>query len=109
VPGRNARTLVGLAGSVTTVTGLALGLDQYRPEVIHHARVSYEQVATVTADLLAMTRAQRLALPVMHPGRADVIGAGALILKVLMREAGQGAVVASEHDILDGICLSIRP
>jgi len=109
VPGRNARTLVGLAGSVTTVTGLALGLDQYRPEVIHHARVSYEQVATVTADLLAMTRAQRLALPVMHPGRADVIGAGALILKVLMRETGQGAVVASEHDILDGICLSIRP
>jgi len=109
VPGRNARTLVGLAGSVTTVTGLALGLDQYRPEVIHHARVSYEQVATVTADLLAMTRAQRLALPVMHPGRADVIGAGALILKVLMRETAQGAVVASEHDILDGICLSIRP
>jgi exopolyphosphatase / guanosine-5'-triphosphate,3'-diphosphate pyrophosphatase len=109
VPGRDARTLVGLAGSVTTVTGLALGLDRYRPEVIHHARVSYEQVATVTAHLLAMTRAQRLALPVMHPGRADVIGAGALILKVLMREAGQGAVVASEHDILDGICLSIRP
>ena len=109
VPGRDARTLVGLAGSVTTVTGLALELDQYRPEVIHHARISYDQVATVTADLLAMTRAQRLALPVMHPGRADVIGAGALILKVLMREAGQGAVVASEHDILDGICLSIRP
>jgi exopolyphosphatase / guanosine-5'-triphosphate,3'-diphosphate pyrophosphatase len=109
VPGRDARTLVGLAGSVTTVTGLALGLDQYRPEVIHHARISYDQVAAVTADLLAMTRAQRLALPVMHPGRADVIGAGALILRVLMREAGQGAVVASEHDILDGICLSIRP
>jgi exopolyphosphatase / guanosine-5'-triphosphate,3'-diphosphate pyrophosphatase len=109
VPGRDARTLVGLAGSVTTVTGLALGLDQYRPEVIHHARISFDQVATVTADLLAMTRAQRLALPVMHPGRADVIGAGALILQVLMREAGQGAVVASEHDILDGICLSIRP
>jgi exopolyphosphatase/guanosine-5'-triphosphate,3'-diphosphate pyrophosphatase len=109
VPGRGARTLVGLAGSVTTVTGLALGLDQYRPEVIHHARISYDQVAAVTTDLLAMTRAQRLALPVMHPGRADVIGAGALILRVLMREARQGAVVASEHDILDGICLSIRP
>ena len=109
VPGRDARTLVGLAGSVTTVTGLALGLDQYRPEVIHHARISYEQVSKVTADLLAMTRAERLALPVMHPGRADVIGAGALILKVLMREVGLGAVVASEHDILDGICLSIRP
>src|SRR5262245_9635956 len=109
VPGRDARTLVGLAGSVTTVTGLALGLDRYRPEVIHHARISYQQVSKVTADLLAMTRAQRLALPVMHPGRADVICAGALILKVVMREAGLDAVVASEHDILDGICLSIRP
>jgi exopolyphosphatase/guanosine-5'-triphosphate,3'-diphosphate pyrophosphatase len=109
VPGRDARTFVGLAGSVTTVTGLALGLDRYRPEVIHHARIGYDQVATVTADLLAMTRAQRLTLPVMHPGRADVIGAGALILRVLMREVGLDTVVASEHDILDGICLSIRP
>ena len=53
--------------------------------MIHHARIGYDQVAAVTADLLAMTRAQRLALPVMHPGRADVIGAGALILRVLMR------------------------
>ena len=109
VPGRDARTLVGLAGSVTTVTGLALGLDRYRPEVIHHARIGYDQVAAVTADLLSMTRAQRLTLPVMHPGRADVIGAGALILRVLMREVGLDTVVASEHDILDGICLSIRP
>ena len=87
-PAGDARTLVGLAGSVTTVTALALGLDRYRPEAIHHARVSYDQVAAVTADLLGMTRAQRLALPVMHPGRADVIGAGALILRVLMERAG---------------------
>jgi exopolyphosphatase/guanosine-5'-triphosphate,3'-diphosphate pyrophosphatase len=107
VPGRDAHTLVGLAGSVTTVTGLALGLDRYRPEAIHHARISYAQVATVTGELLGMTRSQRLELPVMHPGRADVIGAGALILRVLMQQIGLDAVVASEHDILDGICYSL--
>ena len=107
VPGRRAHTLVGLAGSVTTVTALALGLDRYRPEAIHHARISYDQVATVTADLLGMTRQQRLALPVMHPGRADVIGAGALVLRVVMERVGIDGVVASEHDILDGICYSL--
>ena len=103
VPGREARTLVGLAGSVTTVTALALGLPEYDAARIHHARVSYDQVAKVTAELLAATVAERLALPVMHPGRADVIGAGALILRIIMERSGQTSVVASEHDILDGI------
>jgi exopolyphosphatase/guanosine-5'-triphosphate,3'-diphosphate pyrophosphatase len=107
VPGQTARTLVGLAGSVTTVTALALGLDSYRPERIHHARVSYLEVARVTGELLEMTHDQRLALPVMHPGRADVIGAGALILRIVMERAGADSVVASEHDILDGICYSV--
>ena len=109
VEGGSARTLVGLAGSVTTVTGIALGLAVYDPERIHHARVGYADVAKVTADLLAATREQRLAIPVMHPGRADVIGAGALILRVIMQEAGADAVVASEHDILDGIAWSLAP
>jgi len=107
VPGREARTLVGLAGTVTTVTALALGLDAYDAERIHHARVGYDAVAKVTADLLAMTVAQRLALPVMHPGRADVIAAGALILRIIMERSGHRHLVASEHDILDGICFSL--
>ncbi|MGA4726032.1 exopolyphosphatase [Micromonospora taraxaci] len=109
VPGREAATLVGLAGSVTTVVAIAQGLQEYDPERIHHARVSYEAVAQVTADLLGQTRAQRLAIPVMHPGRADVIGAGALVLRVIMERAGMPSVVASEHDILDGIAWSIQP
>jgi exopolyphosphatase/guanosine-5'-triphosphate,3'-diphosphate pyrophosphatase len=108
VPAATARTLVGLAGSVTTVTALALGLDAYRPDRIHHARVDRASVARVTDNLLSMTRAERLALPVMHPGRADVIGAGALILRVVMQRCGADAVVASEHDILDGIAYSLR-
>ena len=106
-PSLDARTLVGLAGSVTTVTALALGLDRYDAEQIHHARVTYAEVAQVTTDLLSMTREQRLALPVMHPGRADVIGAGALVLRTVMDRVAAKTVVASEHDILDGIAWSL--
>ncbi|WP_320066018.1 Ppx/GppA phosphatase family protein [Micromonospora sp. RTGN7] len=108
VPGRQAATLVGLAGSVTTVVALAEGLTEYDPERIHHARVSYDAVARVTAELLGKTREQRLADPVMHPGRADVIGAGAMVLRVIMERAGMSSVVASEHDILDGIAWSLQ-
>jgi exopolyphosphatase/guanosine-5'-triphosphate,3'-diphosphate pyrophosphatase len=107
VPVERARTLVGLAGSVTTVTALALGLDAYDPVAIHHARISRDQVAEVTERLLAQTRAERAAYPVMHPGRVDVIGAGALVLRVIMDEVGAEFVVASEHDILDGIAWSL--
>ncbi|GGL90623.1 hydrolase [Micromonospora yangpuensis] len=108
VPGREAATLVGLAGSVTTVVAIAQGLTGYDPERIHHAQVTYEQVVEVTTDLLAKTREQRLAMPVMHPGRADVIGAGALILEIIMKRAGLPTVIASEHDILDGIAWSLQ-
>ncbi|WP_327008243.1 Ppx/GppA family phosphatase [Dactylosporangium sp. NBC_01737] len=101
-----ARTFVGLAGSVTTVTALALGLTEYVPEHIHRARVSTADVAKVTADLLAATPEQRLANAVMHPGRADVIGAGALILRIILERSGAEAVVASESDILDGVAMS---
>jgi exopolyphosphatase / guanosine-5'-triphosphate,3'-diphosphate pyrophosphatase len=107
VPGRSARTLVGLAGTVTTVTALALDLPAYEAERIHHARVGQDVVAKVTGDLLGMTVQQRRTLPVMHPGRADVIGAGALILRIVLERSGQSFVVASEHDILDGIAFSL--
>ena len=102
-----ARTLVGLAGSVTTVVALALGLTGYDPERIHHAQISADEVHAVTAALLTATREERAALPVMHPGRVDVIGAGALVLDRIMTVGGFDAVVASEHDILDGIALSL--
>ncbi|MEO3923549.1 Ppx/GppA phosphatase family protein [Micromonosporaceae bacterium B7E4] len=109
VPGREAATLIGLAGSVTTVAGIALGLPEYRPERIHHARVPYADVAKVTSDLLARSSAERLTIPVMHPGRADVIGAGALVLRIVMERAGMTSVIASERDILDGIAYSLLP
>ena len=101
-----APTLVGLAGSVTTVAALALGLERYDPARIHQARIDRAAVERVTTELLVATREERLAMPVMHPGRADVIAAGALILQVIMERADAAVVIASEHDILDGIAFS---
>ncbi|GAA0572063.1 Ppx/GppA phosphatase family protein [Actinomadura livida] len=107
VPVDEARTLVGLAGSVTTVAGIALDLPEYDSDRIHLSRVTATQVHEVTRRLLHATRAERAEIPVMHPGRVDVIGAGALILDRIMREYGFGAVVVSERDILDGIAWSL--
>jgi exopolyphosphatase/guanosine-5'-triphosphate,3'-diphosphate pyrophosphatase len=100
-------TFVGVAGTVTTITAIALGLDRYDPDAIHGSTITAAQVRDVTDRLLHMSRDERAALPVMHPGRVDVIAAGALVLRTLVDELGVAAVIASEHDILDGIALSI--
>ncbi len=107
VPVRRAHTLVGLAGSVTTVAGIALDLPAYDPERIHHSRISAAQVHEVTRRLLAMTHGERAAVPVMHPGRIDVIGVGSMILDRIVRRFEFSQVVVSEHDILDGIAWSL--
>ncbi|MFI6508655.1 exopolyphosphatase [Streptosporangium sp. NPDC050855] len=107
VPVERAMTLVGLAGSVTTVAGMALELPEYDPEKIHHSRIAAGQVHDIAERLLGMTVERRAAIPVMHPGRVDVIGAGALILDRLVRRYGFAEVVTSERDILDGIAWSI--
>jgi exopolyphosphatase/guanosine-5'-triphosphate,3'-diphosphate pyrophosphatase len=107
VPLAEARTLVGLAGSVTTVAAMALDLPAYDRDRIHHSRISAGDVHDVAQRLLAMTRAERAALPFMHPGRVDVIGAGALVLAVVLENVPVGEVLVSEHDILDGIAWSL--
>lgn len=107
VDASQAHTLVGLAGSVTTVAALALGLTAYDAQRIHHHRMPYADVDRVTRDLLSLTPDERLQYPVLHPGRADVIGAGALILRRIMERTAMADVVASESDILDGIALSL--
>ncbi|MFH8588236.1 Ppx/GppA phosphatase family protein [Streptomyces celluloflavus] len=103
VPLSEAATLVGLAGSVTTVAAIALGLGHYDSAAIHHSRISLAKVREITGDLLTSTHAERAANPVMHPGRVDVIAAGALVLLSIMERVGAEEVVVSEHDILDGI------
>jgi len=107
LPVRQARTLIGLAGSVTTVAAIAMRLPGYDAARIHHARVSTADVHAVTRALLAQTRTARAAIGVMHPGRVDVIGGGALVLDRLMERFGFGEVLVSEHDILDGIAWSL--
>jgi exopolyphosphatase / guanosine-5'-triphosphate,3'-diphosphate pyrophosphatase len=107
VPFDRARTLVGLAGSVTTVAAMALDLPSYQPERIHHARIRADDVRLISARLLTMDHEARAALPFMHPGRVDVIGAGALVLAAILDHVPVGEVVVSEHDILDGIAWSL--
>ncbi|MCX4676667.1 Ppx/GppA family phosphatase [Streptomyces sp. NBC_01433] len=106
VPLGEAATLVGLAGTVTTVAAIALGLTEYDPAAIHHSRVSFEQVQEITGRLLSSTHEERAAIPAMHPGRVDVITSGALVLLAVMKRTGAQEVVVSEHDILDGIAWS---
>ncbi|MFJ4472695.1 exopolyphosphatase [Streptomyces sp. NPDC089424] len=103
VPLREARTLVGLAGSVTTVAAIALDLPEYDSARIHHARIGRDRVREITEWLLRSTHAERAAVASMHPGRVDVIAAGALVLLSIMERSGAEEVVVSEHDILDGI------
>ncbi|MEU0859190.1 Ppx/GppA phosphatase family protein [Streptomyces griseofuscus] len=107
VPLRDARTLVGLAGSVTTVSAIAQDLPDYDSARIHHSRVSRARVREITEHLLHSTHAERAAIPSMHPGRVDVIGAGSLVLLAIMERTGAEEVVVSEHDILDGIAWSV--
>lgn len=107
VPLREARTLVGLAGSVTTVSAIAQDLPDYDSARIHHSRVSRARVREITERLLHSTHAERAAIPSLHPGRVDVIGAGSLVLLAIMERTGAEEVVVSEHDILDGIGWSV--
>ncbi|MCX4738706.1 Ppx/GppA phosphatase family protein [Streptomyces antibioticus] len=107
VPLREAHTLVGLAGSVTTISAIAQNLPAYDSSAIHHSRVSRTQVREITDRLLRSTHAERTTIGALHPGRVDVIAAGALILLALMERTDAQEVVVSEHDILDGIAWSV--
>jgi len=98
-----AKTVVGVAGTVTTVSAMALDLQRYDPGVIHGSTLTSTQVEELSERLLYMTRAERAALPFMHEGRVDVIGGGALILRELARRTSPIAIRVSEYDILDGI------
>jgi exopolyphosphatase/guanosine-5'-triphosphate,3'-diphosphate pyrophosphatase len=101
-------TLVGVAGTVTTLAGIALGLDRYEPARIHHSVLPAATVEQLADRLSTLDHEARAAIPVMHPGRVDVIIAGALILREIMRQTGFDEIVVSEHDILDGIAASVR-
>ena len=111
VPVEQARTWVGVAGTMTTLSAIAQDLPEYDPERVHLSRVSLPQLRSVCDELIAMPRARRAEFGPMHPGRVDVIGGGAVVTEVLAdafeQRAGITELVVSEHDILDGIALSI--
>ena len=103
----SAERVVGVAGTITTVTAIGLGLDAYDPRRIHRSALGAAEIAAVAEKLAAMTVAERAAIPVMAKGREDVIAAGALLLDELVRTFGFRRVIASETDILDGVLLGL--
>ncbi len=113
VPLDRVTKIVGVAGSVTTVTAHALRLPEYLPERIHGTELTVESISAAASDLLHLPRDARAELPYMHPGRVDVIGAGALIWKSIVERVAAvtdgrvSTAITSEHDILDGIALGL--
>jgi exopolyphosphatase/guanosine-5'-triphosphate,3'-diphosphate pyrophosphatase len=111
VPVDRARAWVGVAGTMTTLSALAQKMTTYDPQAIHLSRVGFADLLDVCDQLIGMTHAQRAALGPMHEGRVDVIGGGAIVVEELAHALGQRAgideLIVSEHDILDGIALSI--
>ncbi|MDT8911395.1 Ppx/GppA phosphatase family protein [Amycolatopsis sp. PS_44_ISF1] len=106
-----ARTWIGVAGTVTTLSAVAQGLVEYDSERTHLSKLSHADLDRLADDLLAADHATRAANPVIHPGRVDVIGGGAVIVQALAdglaARGGPDQLVVSEHDILDGIALAL--
>jgi exopolyphosphatase/guanosine-5'-triphosphate,3'-diphosphate pyrophosphatase len=107
VPITQAKTLVAVAGTATTVAAAALDLPDYDRYAIHLSRISAQQTHDAATMFATSTREQRLALGYMHPGRVDVIAAGSLVLSEIMKATGASEFVASESDILDGMAFSL--
>lgn len=111
VPVEQARTWVGVAGTMTTLSAIAQDLDEYDPERVHLSTVGFDRLRQVCDTLLGQTHDERAAYGPMHPGRVDVIGGGAIVTTVLADEFGSRAgiteLIVSEHDILDGIAMSV--
>jgi exopolyphosphatase/guanosine-5'-triphosphate,3'-diphosphate pyrophosphatase len=110
VPGvKDAKTLIGLAGTVTTVAAIELGLTTYDPARVHHSRLSHEAIEDVFRTLATETAAQRRHNPGLEPGRVDVIVGGVIVLVTILRTLGFDEVLVSESDILDGLARSLAP
>jgi exopolyphosphatase/guanosine-5'-triphosphate,3'-diphosphate pyrophosphatase len=104
---RDARTLVAVAGTATTIQAMALDLPRYDPEAIHRTWLSTHDAEAMLSRLASMTNAERVALPFMAPGRGDVIVAGAVVLVLVLRRLGFERALVSESDILDGLVFEV--
>jgi exopolyphosphatase / guanosine-5'-triphosphate,3'-diphosphate pyrophosphatase len=102
-----ARTLVGLAGTVTTVAAVEIGLETYDRDRIHHFHLTHEAAEDVFRTLATESRADRVHNPGLEEARADVIVGGCCVLVALFRHLGFDEMIVSEADILDGLALSL--
>ncbi len=102
-----ARTVIGLAGTVTALSAMQLGLSRYDAARTHHSRLSAASVATLGARLARANVVERRGL-LVEPARAEVIVGGAVVLAITMSELGLTELLVSEHDILDGLAASLR-
>jgi exopolyphosphatase / guanosine-5'-triphosphate,3'-diphosphate pyrophosphatase len=100
-------SLIGVAGTSTTLAALHLGLDAYREEAIHGARIPAAELVALATDLVARTAAERAALGPVQPGREDVLHGGALVLAAIVTRYGLPELVVSEADGLDGLAASL--
>ncbi|MCI1635901.1 Ppx/GppA phosphatase family protein [Bifidobacterium sp.] len=107
-------TIIGVSGTVTTMSALALGLDTYNRDQVDGARIDFSQVIAANNRVLHMSKSERAEIHVIHPGRIDVVGAGALVWSEVLRRVSEaaatqgtslGSYIASEHGLLDGIVL----
>ncbi|HXK17297.1 MAG TPA: Ppx/GppA phosphatase family protein [Polyangiaceae bacterium] len=102
-----ARRVIGLAGTVTALSGLQLGLTRYDASRTHHSTLTLAQVEASFQQLSRVDAAARRGL-LAEPARAEVIVGGAAVLLTLMQHFGIVELLVSEHDILDGLCESLR-
>ena len=111
VPISSAKTFVGCAGTFTTLSALAQGLESYDPDAIHGSELRFDALRVLTRQLMGKPSATRALNPVIHPGRADVIGGGSVavegIIKMIERNSDASSFFISEKDILDGIVAGI--
>ena len=103
---KTAKTVVGVAGTITTVAAHVLNLKTYDPDVLHGVSITAEQISQTAQDFITLTPAQRGALPYMHEGRIEVITAGSIVLDEVIKGIGAKTLIASERDILDGVTWS---
>jgi exopolyphosphatase/guanosine-5'-triphosphate,3'-diphosphate pyrophosphatase len=104
---KQARLVVGLAGTVTALSALHLGLERYDAVRTHHSRLSRTTVEALFGRLSKSTLAQRRAL-LVEPARASSIVGGAAVLVRILRDLELDELLVSEHDILDGLAASLR-
>ena len=115
VPAGKTRTIIGVSGTVTTMTALAMGLTEYDHSAVDGASCSLEDAYAVDNKFLKMPREERLTYKTIHPGRVDVVGGGALVWNRVLAKVSEAAYadhgqhidsfMASEHGLLDGIVL----